>query len=112
MIINLRQQGDVLGPQRSAQHYYDEAHSAAHDAQNVELVTYILCTMSHLATWQGKPRIGIDHAVAAAVWAEQAQNPIARAYAADVAVRAYVADTTRRTGTGKGPWTGMRPHFR
>jgi tetratricopeptide (TPR) repeat protein len=141
MIINLRQQGDVLGPQltlqsvighrqmaqrlaqaapskfqsravsayaeltqlvgwlcfnmgsyRSAQHYYDEARSAAHDAQNVELVTYILCTMSHLATWQGKPRIGIDHAVAAAVWAEQAQNPIARAYAADVAVRAYVAD--------------------
>jgi hypothetical protein len=48
--------------------------SAAHDAQNVELVAYILCTMSHLATWQGKPRVGIDHAVAAAVWAEQAHS--------------------------------------
>jgi tetratricopeptide (TPR) repeat protein len=141
MITNIRQQGDVLGPQlalqsaighrqmvqrlaqaapekfqqravsgyaeltqlvgwlcfnmgdyRSAQHYYDDARSAAHDAQNVELVTYILCTMSHLATWQGKPRVGIDHAVAAAVWAEQAHSPLARAYAADVAVRAYVAD--------------------
>lgn len=141
MVTNLRQQGDVLGPQltlhstighqqlaqrlaqsattdfqlraisayaeltqllgwlcfnmgdyRSAQHYYDEARSAAHDAQNVELVTYILCTMSHLATWQGKPRVGIDHAVAAAVWAEQADSPLARAYAADVAVRAYAAD--------------------
>ncbi|MGH3696087.1 MAG: hypothetical protein ACRDRX_19200 [Pseudonocardiaceae bacterium] len=141
MVTNLRQQGDVLGPQltlhstighqqlaqrlaqaaptefqpraisayaeltqllgwlcfnmgddRSAQHYYDAARGAAHDTQNVELVTYILCTMSHLATWQGKPRVGIDHAVAAAVWAEQANSPLARAYAADVAVRAYAAD--------------------
>ncbi len=141
MITNIRQQGDVLGPQltlqsaighrqmvqrlaqaapkrfqqravsayaeltqlvgwlcfnmgdyQSAQRYYDDARSAAHDAQNVELVTYILCTMSHLATWQGKPRVGIDHAVAAAVWAEQTQSALARAYAADVAVRAYVSD--------------------
>jgi tetratricopeptide (TPR) repeat protein len=81
-----------MGDYRSAQHYYDEARSAAHDAQNVELVTYILCAMSQLATWQGKPRVGIDHAVAAAVWANQANSPLARAYAADVAVRAYVAD--------------------
>ncbi len=141
MIINLRQQSDVLGPQLtlhsaighrqmvqrlaqaapetfqqravsayaeltqlvgwlcfnmgdypSAQHYYDDARSAAHDAQNVELVTYILCTMSQLATWQGKPRVGIDHAMAAAVWADQAHSPLARAYAADVAVQAYAAD--------------------
>lgn len=141
MVTNLRQQGDVLGPQltlhsaighrqlvqqlahtapeqfqpraisayaeltqllgwlcfkmgdySSAQHYYDDARSAAHDAENVELVTYILCTMSHLATWQGKPLVGIYHAVAAAVWAEQAHSPLAEAYAADVAVRAYVAD--------------------
>jgi tetratricopeptide (TPR) repeat protein/transcriptional regulator with XRE-family HTH domain len=81
-----------MGDYRSAQHYYDDARSAAHDAHNVELVTYILCTMSHLATWQDKPRVGIDHAVAAAVWADQAHSPLARAYAADVAVRAYVAD--------------------
>ncbi len=141
MVTNLRQQGDVLGPQltlqstighrqmaqrvaqaapakfqqravsayaeltqlvgwlcfnmgdyQSAQRYYDDARNAAHDAQNAELVTYILCTMSHLATWQGKPRVGIDHAVAAGVWADQAHSPLARAYAADVAVRAYVAD--------------------
>jgi len=82
-----------MGDYHSAQHYYDDARSAAHDAQNVELVTYILCTMSHLATWQGKPHVGIDHAVAAAVWAEQAHSPLARAYAADVAVRSYVADS-------------------
>jgi len=48
--------------------------------------------MSHLATWQGKPRVGIDHAVAAAAWAEQSGSPYARAYAADVAVRALTAD--------------------
>ncbi len=81
-----------MGDYQGAQHYYEDARSAAHDAQNVELVTYILCTMSQLATWQGKPRVGIDHAMAAAVWADQAHSPLARAYAGDVAVRAYVAD--------------------
>jgi tetratricopeptide (TPR) repeat protein len=84
-----------LGDYRSAQHYYDEARDAAHDAENVELVSYILCTMSQLATWQGKPRVGIDHAAAAAVWAEQTGSPKARAYAADVAVEAYLADNQR-----------------
>jgi len=81
-----------MGDYPSAQHYYDEARSAAHDAHNVELVTYILCTMSQLAVLQGKPRVGIDHAAAAAVWAKQAHSPLAEAYAADRAVRAYVAD--------------------
>lgn len=80
-----------MGDYRSAQHYYDDARSAAHDAQNSELVTYVLCSMSQLATWQGKPRVSIDHAVAAAVWADQAHSPLARAYAADVAVQAYAA---------------------
>ncbi len=81
-----------MGDYHSAQHYYDDARSAAHDAQNVDLVAYILCTMSQLATWQGKPRVGIDHALAAAVWADQAHSPLARAYAADVAVQAYADD--------------------
>jgi hypothetical protein len=80
-----------MGDYRSAERYYDEARSAAHDAENVELATYVLCTMSHLATWRGKPRVGLDHAVAAAAWAQRS-SPLARAYAADVAVRAYVAD--------------------
>ncbi|MGH3937393.1 MAG: hypothetical protein ACRDTG_01960 [Pseudonocardiaceae bacterium] len=81
-----------MGDYPSAQHYYDDARSAAHDAQNIELVTYILCCMSQLAVLQGKPRVGIDHAAAAAFWAKQAHSPLAQAYAADVAVRAYVAD--------------------
>lgn len=81
-----------LGDHRSAQHYYDEARSTAHDASNVELVTYVLCTMSHLATWGGRRRVGIDHAVAARAWASQTANPRAVAYAADVAARAYADD--------------------
>ena len=81
-----------LGDYRAAQYYYDDARTAAHDAENVDLVTYVLCTMSHLATWSGKPRVGIDHAVAAGTWAQQTDSQHARAYAADVAVRAYVAD--------------------
>ncbi len=81
-----------LGEYRNAQHYYDEARTLAHDAHNVELVTYVLCTMGHLATWQGKPRVGIDHAIAAQAWAGQTANPKAEAYAADIAARAFAAD--------------------
>ncbi len=81
-----------MGDYHGAQHYYDDARNAAHDAQNVELVTYILCAMSQLATWQSKPRVGIDHAVAATTWAMQTHTSLARAYAAEVAVKAYAAD--------------------
>jgi tetratricopeptide (TPR) repeat protein len=81
-----------LGDHEGSAHYYEDARSAAHDAQNVELVTFVLCAMSQLATCRGKPRIGIDHAVAAAAWADQTDSPHARAYAADVAVRAHIAD--------------------
>lgn len=80
-----------LGDYRAATYYYDDARSAAHDAENVELVTYILCTMSQLATWQGKPRVGIDHAIAAQAWAGQSGSHMARAYAADVAAKAFAA---------------------
>jgi hypothetical protein len=88
------------GDHRNAAHFYDQARTAAHEAENVELVTYVLCTMSHLATWEGRPRVGIDHAAAAQVWANQTDSPYARAYAADVAVRAYAtaehSDSARR----------------
>ncbi|MGW0707107.1 helix-turn-helix domain-containing protein [Streptomyces sp. NPDC002643] len=80
-----------LGDYRAAQYYYDDARTAAHDAENTELVTYVLCTMSQLATWQSKPRVGIDHAIAAQAWAAQTDSPAARGYAADVAARAFAA---------------------
>jgi tetratricopeptide (TPR) repeat protein len=81
-----------LGDYRRASYYYDEARTAAHDAENNDLVAYVLCAMSHLATWVGRPRVGIDHAAAAKVWAQQSRNPFAMSYAADVAARAYAAD--------------------
>jgi hypothetical protein len=81
-----------LGDFRGAAHYYDEARTVAHAAQDTDLVTYVLCTMSHMATWTGQPRVGIDHAVAAQTWARRAGNPLALAYAADVTARAYAAD--------------------
>src|SRR5262249_36571946 len=34
-----------MGDYRSAQQFYDDARTAAHEARAVELVTYILCTM-------------------------------------------------------------------
>ena len=81
-----------LGDYRGAQHYYDDARSAAHDTQNVMLVAYTLGSMSYLATWQGKPRVGIDHAIVAQSWAAQTGNPRTEGYAADVAARAFAAD--------------------
>ncbi|MGH4017456.1 MAG: hypothetical protein ACRDSL_26745 [Pseudonocardiaceae bacterium] len=81
-----------MGDYDHAQRYYDDARSAAHDAHNVDLASYVLCTMSQLATWQGKARVGIDHAIVARSWAPQTGNPRVEGYAADVAARAYAAD--------------------
>ncbi|MGH3767088.1 MAG: hypothetical protein ACRDTX_18360 [Pseudonocardiaceae bacterium] len=79
----------------SARYYYEDARALAHEAHNVELGAFVLCNMSHLATWQHKPRIGIDHAVAAGEWARHTDDVLLRAYAADVAARAYAADGQR-----------------
>jgi tetratricopeptide (TPR) repeat protein len=78
-----------------AEYYYEDARALAHEAENTELGAFVLCEMSHLATWQGKPRIGIDHAVAAGWWAGRTGDVRLRAYTADVAARAYAADGQR-----------------
>ena len=78
-----------------AEYYYEDARALAHEAENAGLGAFVLCEMSHLATWQGKPRIGIDHAVAASQWAERTDDLRLRAYTADVAARAYAADGQR-----------------
>lgn len=79
----------------SAAYYYENARALAHEAQNIELGAFVLCEMSHVATWQDKPRIGIDHAVAAEQWASRTGDMRLRAYTADVAARAYAADGQR-----------------
>lgn len=50
------------------------------------------CYISMLATWQQRPRIGIDHAVAAQHWAERTDDLLLRAWAADMAACAYARD--------------------
>jgi len=78
-----------------AGYYYEDARALAHEAQNTGLGALVLCVMSQMATWQGKPRIGIDHAVAAGQWADRNGDVRLRAYTADVAARAYAADGQR-----------------
>jgi tetratricopeptide (TPR) repeat protein len=78
-----------------AGYYYEDARALAHEAENTGLGAFVLCEMSYLATWQGKPRIGIDHAVAAGQWADRTDDVRLRAYTADVAARAYTADGQR-----------------
>lgn len=73
----------------SAGYFYENARALAHEAENVELGAIILCGMSHSAAWQGKPRIGIDHAAAAREWANRTGDMGLRAYCADIAAKAY-----------------------
>ncbi|MBV9011810.1 MAG: hypothetical protein JO272_07120 [Pseudonocardiales bacterium] len=75
-----------------AEYYYEDARALAHQADNPGLGALVLCDMSDLATWQGKPRVGVDHAVAASQWAGRTDDLRLRAYAADVAARTYAAD--------------------
>lgn len=85
-----------LNNYETAADYYETARAAAHDAHNTALGAFVLCNMSHLATWRGRPRVGIDHAVAAQGWAYQTDDIRLRAYAADVAARAFAADKQPR----------------
>jgi tetratricopeptide (TPR) repeat protein len=79
----------------NAGYYYEDARTLAHEAKNTALATFVLCQMSQLATWRGRPRIGIDHAVAAQWWVHQTGDLRLRAFAADMAARAYATDRQR-----------------
>jgi tetratricopeptide (TPR) repeat protein len=76
----------------NAEYYYEHARTTAHEAHNDELAAHVLVNMSHLATWTGKPRNGVDHAIAAQRWAMKTSNRSLQAYACDIAARAYAAD--------------------
>ena len=84
----------------SASTYFEQARTAAHEAQNTELGALVLCNMSHLATWRGQPRTGIDHALAAAGWALRTDDDHLKAYAYDVAARAYAMDKQQSAAIG------------
>lgn len=85
-----------MGDYQGAWFYYQQARDTAHEARNGALGAQVLCNMSHLATWQGTPRLGIDYAVAAQGWAVQTDDMPLKAYAYQVAARAYAADGQER----------------
>jgi tetratricopeptide (TPR) repeat protein len=91
-----------LGNFDAASVYYEAARADAHEARNTELGALVLCNMSHLATWRGQPRVGIDHALAAQGWAAQTKDHRLRAYASDVAARAFAGD--RRDQAARNAW--------
>ncbi len=78
-----------LADYETSSRYYEEARLAAHEAEDTDLSVFVLCNMSHLATWQGRARVGVDHAMAAQNWANDTDDSLLRAYTADVAARAY-----------------------
>jgi DNA-binding XRE family transcriptional regulator len=85
-----------LADYETSSHYYEEARLAAHEAEDIDLSVFVLCNMSHLATWQGRARVGVDHAMAAQNWANDTDDGLLRAYTADVAARAFAGMGNRR----------------
>jgi transcriptional regulator with XRE-family HTH domain len=79
----------------SGWYYYEQARTAAHEAQDTPLGALVLCHMSHLATWQQHPRVGIDHAVAAQGWARHTGDHLLHGFSHDVAARAYAMEGER-----------------
>ncbi|MBF6333461.1 helix-turn-helix domain-containing protein [Nocardia transvalensis] len=78
-----------LGDYRTAARLYHLGWHLAHEAEDSDLAGYMLCHMSQLALWQGQPRVGIDHAVAARAWLADSEDITLRSYAAVRAAHAY-----------------------
>jgi len=77
----------------AAANCYELARESAHHAGDEKLVVLVLCNMSYMATRNGSPRTGIDHAVAAQNWASNSGDPLLHAYADEVAAIAYATDS-------------------
>ncbi|MGH3897214.1 MAG: helix-turn-helix domain-containing protein [Pseudonocardiaceae bacterium] len=76
----------------SAGYYYNDARTAAHEARNTEFGIYALCSMSYVASAQGKAHIGIDLAAAARNLAAQTNDQLLRVCVAERAGTAYAVD--------------------
>ncbi|WP_330229016.1 hypothetical protein OHA40_23355 [Nocardia sp. NBC_00508] len=66
----------------TAARLYTEARENAHEAEDSDLGAYMLCHLSQLETWQRRPRIAVDYAVAARSWVMQSEDRHLRAYVA------------------------------
>jgi hypothetical protein len=89
--------GDFAG----AEHYYNQARRAAHEADDDLMSSYVLAQWSHLATWSGDPRLGVEHALGALAWAQRGGSPMLTAYANDVGARAYAGVLRRENGKNR-----------
>ncbi|MEZ0077298.1 hypothetical protein [Planotetraspora sp. GP83] len=90
--------GDFAG----ADYYYGQALRAAHEADDDLMSSYVLAQRSHLATWTGDPRQGVEHALGALVWAQRGGSNILVAYAQDVGARAYAGVLRRERARAQG----------
>ena len=61
---------------------YAQAREFAHESEDSDLGAYMLCHLSQLATWQRRPRVAVDYAVAARSWVAQSHDRHLRAYVA------------------------------
>jgi hypothetical protein len=84
---------------KGAEHYYGLARSAAHEADDDAMCSMVLANWSHLATWSGDPRLGVEHALGAVVWGQRAGSHRLVSYGCDVGARAYAA-VIRRSPRG------------
>jgi hypothetical protein len=78
-----------LGDYKAAWYYYDDARAAAYRAGNNDLVSYTLAAASQLAASRHRAGHAVEHAQAAIVAGKASTSRYAKAYAADVAARAY-----------------------
>lgn len=84
-----------------AEHYQAHARAAAHQAGDDAVCSHVLASWSHLATWRGDPRLGLEYALAAQRWSRGTGEPLLAAYAYGLEARAHAA-LVRRTGANGG----------
>ncbi|MEV4127175.1 helix-turn-helix transcriptional regulator [Nocardia sp. NPDC049707] len=80
----------------TAARLYNLGRDIAHEAEDSDGAGYMLAGLSQLAIWQGKPRIAVDHAVAARSWVAQSADFGLRAYVAMRTAEAYATAGQRR----------------
>jgi hypothetical protein len=84
---------------RGADYYFAQARTAAHEADDDAMNSFVLANWSQLATWRGDARQGVEHALGALAWGQRAGSKLLTSYAYDVGARAYAA-VVRRSSKG------------
>ena len=84
-----------------AGYYYAEARSAAHEADDDAICSMVLSNWSHLATWSGDPRLGVEYALGSVAWGQRAGSKLLVSYGCDVGARAYAAVVGRSARNGQ-----------